>query len=135
MINTNEKNIVVFDGLCNFCQWYVNFIIKRDPTKTFTFASAQSPSGQYIIRKFNVPEVGKDTFLLVKNNKCFFRTNATLEITKNLSGLWCLLYMFKIIPGPIRDYCYNVFGRNRYNWFGIKNSCTVPTQDIRDRFL
>ncbi len=135
MIDTDNRNIIIFDGLCNFCQWSVNFIIKRDPKKAFVFASAQSQSGQDIIYKFNVPEVGKDTFLLIKNNKCFFRTGATLEITKNLSGLWYTLYVLKIIPRPIRDYCYDVIGKNRYNWFGKKSSCIVPTQDIRDRFL
>lgn len=135
MLNTNNKNIVVFDGLCNFCQGSVDFIIKRDPKKRFTFASAQSQSGQEIIRKFNVPEVGEDTFLLVKKNTCFFRTNAALEISKELSGFWYLFYVFKIIPRPIRDYWYDVFAKNRYNWFGKKHSCLVSTQDTKDRFL
>lgn len=135
MIDTDNKNIVVFDGLCNFCQGSVNFIIKRDPHKTFTFTAAQSQSGQDIIRKFNVPEVGKDTFLLVKNNMCFFRTNATLEISKDLSGFWNLFYVFKVIPRPIRDYCYDVFAKSRYTLFGKRNSCLIPTQDIKDRFL
>jgi predicted DCC family thiol-disulfide oxidoreductase YuxK len=135
MIDTDNKNIVVFDGLCNFCQDSVNFIIKRDPNKVFTFTSAQSQNGQDIINKFNVPEVGEDTFLLVKNNICFLRTNATLEISKDLSGFWSLFYVFKVIPRPIRDYCYDVFAKYRYTMFGKRNSCLTPTENIKDRFL
>ncbi len=135
MINTDNKNIAVFDGLCNFCQSSVNFIIKRDSKKTFIFTPAQSQTGQYIIGKFKVPEVGKDTFLLVKKNICFFRTNASLEIAKELSGLWPVFYSLKLIPSPIRDVCYDAFAKKRYNWFGKKDSCSIPTQDNRDRFI
>jgi predicted DCC family thiol-disulfide oxidoreductase YuxK len=93
-----NKLIVLFDGVCNFCNGSVNFIIERDPNHFFAFAPVQSQSGQALIKEFNVPEGGEDTFLLIKNGKCYFRTNAALEIAKNLTGAWFIFYILKIIP-------------------------------------
>lgn len=135
MIESQERHIILFDGACNFCHDSVLFVIKHDPKQKFCFASVQSDVGQEIITYFDVPQVGEETFLLVKNNNCYFKTNASLEIAKDLDGLWPIFSWLKIIPRPLRDSCYNVFARNRYRLFGKKDKCVVPTKDTADRFL
>ena len=130
-----DRHIVIFDGVCNFCNGAVNFIIKRDPAGRFAFTPMQSATGQELINKYGAALVGFDTFLLVKDGQCFERTDAALEITKDLSGLWHWFRVFKVIPKPFRDYFYRLFARNRYRLFGRRDSCMVPTPDVRERFL
>lgn len=127
--------IVIFDGVCNFCNGAVNFIIKRDPEARFVFTPMQSDLAKELMRKHQINNVGVDTFLLIKNERCFMWSTAALEITKDLSGLWFLFLIFKIVPAKVRDYFYKVFARNRYKLFGRKPECMVPTQKIKSRFI
>lgn len=131
----SNHHVIIFDGVCNFCNGAVNFIIKRDHSKKFVFAPMQSPIAQNLISKYGVEKVGFDTFLLIKNNQCYFRTDATFQITKDLSGYWYLFQFFRILPRPIRDYFYRLFARNRYSIFGKTDKCIVPTQEIKNKFL
>ena len=131
----DNRHIVIFDGVCNFCNGAVNFIIKRDPTGRFVFTPMQSPVGQELIEQFGAEMGGVDTFLLVKDGQCFERTDAALEITKDLSGLWHWLRVFKVLPRPLRDFFYRLFARNRYRLFGRRETCMVPTASVRERFL
>ncbi len=131
----SNQHVIIFDGVCNFCNGAVNFIIKRDHNNVFVFAPLQSPTAQKLILEYKVDKVGFDTFLLIKNNACFFRTNAGLEITTDLSGYWYLFKVTKIIPRPIRDYFYRLFARNRYSIFGKTETCMVPTAELKDKFL
>jgi predicted DCC family thiol-disulfide oxidoreductase YuxK len=127
--------IIIFDGVCNFCNGAVNFIIKRDQSDKFIFVPMQSPTAQKLIAEYGAEKVGIDTFLLIKNSQCFFRTDAALEITKNLQGFWYAFRILKIIPRPIRDYFYRLFARNRYSVFGKANQCMVPTPELKNKFL
>lgn len=127
-------NIIVFDGVCNFCDRSVQFIIKRDKNAIYKFASIQSDAGQKILQMHGVPP-DIDSIILVKGNKCYYKTSAALRICKNLKGGWQLLYFLLIFPKPIRDFFYNILAMNRYKWFGKKESCTVPSPEIRKRFL
>lgn len=131
----DDRYIVIFDGVCNFCNGAVNFIIKRDPLGRFAFTPMQSPAGQELIEKYGAAMVGVDTFLLVKDGQCFERTDAALEITKDLSGLWHWIRVLKVLPRPFRDYFYRLFARNRYKLFGRREYCMVPTVSVRERFL
>lgn len=131
----NNKHIIIFDGVCNFCNSSVNFIIKHDHNDVFVFASLQSPVASKLIADYKVKDVGFDTFLLIKNNECFLRTNAALEIVKDFNGAWSLLRVLKIIPRPIRDYFYRLFARNRYAIFGKADYCRTPTPEIKGKFL
>jgi len=131
----DNRHIVIFDGVCNFCNGAVNFIIKRDSTGRFVFTPMQSPTGQKLIEKYGAAMVGVDTFLLVKEGQCFERTDAALEITKDLSGLWHWFRVLKILPQPFLDHFYRLFARNRYRLFGRRETCMVPTAGVRDRFL
>lgn len=131
----DNQQVIIFDGVCNFCNGAVNFIIKRDSKGAFKFAPIQSEVAQSLILNQQINGVDKDTVLLIKNGDYFVRTNAALEITKDLDGFWFVFRVFKIVPKVVRDYCYRIFARNRYTWFGKKDVCMVPTADVRDRFL
>ena len=131
----DNRHIVIFDGVCNFCNGAVNFIIKRDPTGRFAFTPMQSPVGQGLIKKYSATMVGVDTFFLVKDGQCFERTDAAFEITKDLTGLWHWFRILKVFPKPIRDHFYRLFARNRYSLFGRRETCMVPTASVRERFL
>ncbi len=131
----SQQHIIIFDGICNFCNSSINFIIKRDHTNQFVFAPMQGPTAQKLIAHYQAENVGFDTFLLIKNDEIYYRTNAAIEIAQDLSGAWYLLKAFKIIPGPIRDYFYRLFARNRYHIFGKAAACRVPTEDLKHKFL
>lgn len=127
--------IIFFDGVCNLCNWSVDFIIKRDPTKKFIFASLQSTLASEILDplQFSVKELL--TLVLLKDGRVYTRSNAALEICRNLSGLWPLCYGFKIVPLFLRDAVYRWISKNRYKWFGMRNQCRIPSQDEMERFL
>ena len=131
----DNRYIVVFDGVCVFCNGVVNFIITRDPGSTFAFSPMQSEIAQSLIKKHHVSKEILNTLMLIKNGRCYLRTDAILEIAKDLSGFWCLFNIFKIIPRPIRDLLYTLFAKNRYNLFGKRNSCMVPSENVRKRFI
>lgn len=128
------NNIILFDGECNFCDHSVQFIIKRDKKAIFKFASIQSDFGKEIIRKFNIP-ANIDSLILAEGNKCYVKSSAALRICKNLKGGWKLFYCLLLVPKSLRNYCYDIIAKNRYKWFGKKDSCMLPSPEIRDRFL
>ncbi len=131
----DNRHIVIFDGVCNFCNGAVNFIIKRDPAGRFAFTPMQSSIGQELVEKYGAEMVRVDTFLLVKDGQCYDRTDAALEITKDLTGFWRMFRVVKILPRPFRDYFYRLFARNRYKLFGRRDTCMTPTESVRERFL
>jgi predicted DCC family thiol-disulfide oxidoreductase YuxK len=131
----DKRPIVIFDGVCNFCNAAVYFIIKRDPEGLFAFTPMQSDLAHELMDKHNIHSVGVDTFLLVKNDQCFVFSSAALEIAKDLTGLWYLFSVFKLVPSAIRDFFYKVFARNRYTLFGRQDICMVPTEELRSRFV
>ena len=125
--------IVLFDGDCNFCDSSVQFIIKRDPRSIFTFASLQSETGRKLLALYDVPD-DTDSMVLISRRKAHLKSSAALQIAKQLKGLWKVCYLFILVPRPIRDFVYDKIAENRYRWFGKKESCTIPTPDIRKRF-
>lgn len=127
--------IILFDGHCNLCNGSVQFIIKRDSSGTFKFASLQSPIGQHHLLKLGLPVEQLYSIVLIKDGILFQKSNAALEIAKNLDGLWPVLYIFKIIPRFIRDWVYDIIAKNRYSWFGKKDVCMIPTPALKSRFL
>ena len=112
----------------------VQFIIKRDPKGRFRFTSLQSDIGQSMLKNYYVPS-DMDSFILIEDGKVFYKSSAALRICRHLIGAWKLLYIFIFIPAPIRNLFYNIIANNRYKWFGKKDSCMLPSPDIRKRFL
>ena len=131
----DANSIVLFDGLCNLCSGSVQFIIKHDPKVLFRFASLQSPLGQYQLLKMGLPANQLYSVVLIKGGRHFQKSNAALEIARHLDGVWPAFYLFKIIPRFIRDGIYGIIANNRYTWFGKKDSCMMPTAELKSRFL
>ena len=127
--------IIIFDGVCNLCNSAVNFIIKRDSKAVFKFVPLQSKVAQELMLRHQVQELGTDTFILIKNGQCFVRTNAALEVAKDLDGFCFLFRVFKLVPTVIRDYFYNLLAKKRYSLFGNQEQCMVPSNEVRKRFL
>tara|TARA_B100000929_G_scaffold23960_1_gene17952 strand:- start:230 stop:640 length:411 start_codon:yes stop_codon:yes gene_type:complete len=130
-----HRYIVIFDGVCNFCSGAVKCIIKRDPQGVFAFTPMQSELAQELTERFDVPNVGTDTLVLIKEGECYVLSDAALEIARDLKGPWRFCYVFKVVPRPIRDAAYKLFARHRYRLFGKKNACMVPSAEVTSRFL
>jgi predicted DCC family thiol-disulfide oxidoreductase YuxK len=127
--------VVLFDGVCNFCNSTVNFIIDRDPAGYFRFASLQSDAAQRILADCRLPSGFLDNIILFENGTCYGRSTAALRILRHLRGPSALVYLLVLVPRPIRDAGYDWFARNRYRWFGKRSECSIPSPEIRARFL
>ena len=134
-MNIRDKNIILFDGVCNFCNSIVNFIIRQDRKKVFLFASIQSETGQAILKKFDRETKAMDSFILYENGKIYERSTAGLRLYNKLPWWWKWTQVFWIVPRFLRDAVYNLISRNRYKWFGKKDECMVPSPGLRERFL
>ena len=125
--------IILFDGVCNFCDGSVNFIIEHDKKKYFKFAPLQSEAGQKYVEKFGLSAI--DSVILVEDDKVYTHSTAALKVAKHLSGIWSFFYAFIIIPKPIRDFFYKLFAKYRYKLFGKKDECMIPSPEVRAKFL
>jgi predicted DCC family thiol-disulfide oxidoreductase YuxK len=132
---TNEPPILLFDGVCNLCSRAVQFVIRHDPAGRFRFAALQSPAGQRLLVEHGLPADTLDTFVLIEGARCFTRSDAAIELARRLDGAWRWLRLAAVVPRPIRDWAYGVLVRNRYRWFGRRESCMVPTPELSQRFL
>ncbi|NOS94128.1 MAG: thiol-disulfide oxidoreductase DCC family protein [Cyclobacteriaceae bacterium] len=128
------NKVILFDGVCNLCAASVTFVIQRDPSARFRFASLQSSYGQEKLINAGFKS-HFDTIVLLKDGKVYTRSDAALEVARDLKGLWPALYIFKIVPAFIRNGIYNWIATNRYKWFGKKESCMIPTPDLKARFI
>lgn len=130
-----NKKIILFDGVCNFCNFWVNFIINRDSDNSFLFSALQSESGQEILKSFNLSTTEFDTFILVDGNQYLTRSDAVISIAKNLKGFPKILIIGKWIPKFFRDFLYDLVAKSRYKIFGKRQSCRIPTPEEKSRFL
>lgn len=131
----NDHPVLIFDGVCNLCEWLVIFVVKRDRRGRFKFVAAQSELGRLLQQQSEVDAIGNTTMILLKNGKVFTKSDAAIEIAKDLDGLWRLLAAFGVIPKALRDLIYGWIGNNRYKWFGYKNQCMLPAEELKRRFL
>lgn len=129
------KHIVLFDGVCNLCNGAVLFIIKRDKKDRFRFAALESDLGKELLARHNIDPGKIDSIVLISGDSAFAKAGAALRIAKYLTGLWPLLYSLIIIPKFIADAVYDFIARNRYKWFGKKESCMIPTPELKSKFL
>lgn len=135
MNDLNSKGVILFDGVCNFCNSSVNFIINHDKKDFFRFTPLQSEIGIKISEKYNLDSGNLKSVILVEKGRIYTKTTAALRIAKQLSGGWPLLYAFIIVPAPIRDVVYNIIAKYRYKWWGERDACMIPTPEIRKKFL
>ncbi|WP_113928559.1 thiol-disulfide oxidoreductase DCC family protein [Bacillus sp. P14.5] len=126
--------VILFDGVCNLCNNTVQFIIKRDDRAYFKFASLQSDAGKVVIEKYQInPKI--DSIILIEQNKFYVKSEAALRVSKNLGGFWKVFFVFMVIPKKIRDKVYDFIAQNRYKWFGKRDSCMLPSSEMKKRFL
>ncbi|MEQ1553719.1 MAG: DCC1-like thiol-disulfide oxidoreductase family protein [Ferruginibacter sp.] len=130
-----KQPIILFDGVCNLCNAAVQFVLRYDKKEIFVFASLQSNAGQTLLQKFNLPATDFNSFVLIDNDKLFLKSSAALHVAKKMGGAISWLYGFIITPIFIRDTVYNIIAKNRYKWFGKKETCMVPTAVLQKRFL
>lgn len=132
-----ERNhdIVLFDGVCNLCNSAILFIIKRDRKDRFRFAPLDSDIGKELLSQHHIDSSKIDSIVLISGDSAFAKADAALNIAKHLNHLWPILYVFKIVPSFISDKIYDFIARNRYKWFGKKESCMIPTPNLTSKFL
>jgi predicted DCC family thiol-disulfide oxidoreductase YuxK len=131
----NDHPTILFDGVCNFCNAGINFIIKQDRKKVFRFATLQSEAGQKLSEQYRLPTKNFQSFVLIDKGKAYTKSTAGFKVYGQLPWYWKWTQLFWIVPRFITDAVYDFIARNRYKWFGKKESCIIPTADVRERFL
>ena len=127
--------VVLFDGVCNLCNGFVQFVIPRDPDGYFRFAALNSETAARVLSTARQDGPLVDSIVLVEGGGVYVRSAAALRIARRLGFPWVLGYGLMIVPRPLRDAIYDLVARRRYGWFGRRETCMVPGPDIRDRFL
>lgn len=131
-----NKQIILFDGVCNLCNNAVQFVIKRDKKDVFRYAALQSEIGQQLTKERGIDTSKVDSIILIDPGTAYYtESTAALEIGKQLSGYKGISSVFAWIPSPIRDIVYGFIARNRYNWYGKKDQCMIPTPELKAKFL
>jgi predicted DCC family thiol-disulfide oxidoreductase YuxK len=128
-------SIVVFDGVCNLCNWVVQLIIRHDPDGHFQFASLQSEAGRALLESHGLNAIEPETIVLVRDERVSTMSDAALEIARDMGSPFSLLYPLIVLPKGFRDWAYRIVARNRYRWFGRRDSCMMPTPELKRRFL
>ena len=130
------KKIILFDGLCKLCESSVLYIIKHDKKDLFRFVALQSDLGKEIVKHIGLHSKDIDSVILYEPGiSYFYKSAAAIEIAKDLGGLFHFGTLFRIIPTGLRNMLYDYIAKNRYLWYGKKESCLVPTDEIKSKFL
>jgi predicted DCC family thiol-disulfide oxidoreductase YuxK len=127
--------IILFDGVCNFCNRTVNIILKYDQDAHFQFAPSQSTAGKDILQQFGLDQKASASVILIDNEKVYTKTDAVIQIATHLKGWPRLFTGLKFIPKFLRDFGYDLIAKNRYTLFGKRETCRIPDESIRHRFL
>ncbi|MBK8521807.1 MAG: thiol-disulfide oxidoreductase DCC family protein [Ferruginibacter sp.] len=131
----NDHPVILFDGVCNFCNSAVNFTIKRNAKANIRFAPMQSDAGLKLLQQYHLPVEDMQSFIFIENGVAYRQSTAGLKVCRHLGGLWPLCYGLIIVPKFIRDGIYNWIAKNRYKWFGVQQACMIPTPEVSARFL
>jgi len=130
----NDKNIILFDGVCNLCNTFINLLIDWDKKNAFYFVALQSETGQILLEKYHISK-NLDTVFLLKNGRVFMKSSAALEVMTILGGFFKIFSFLKLFPLSFRDRLYDWVAKNRYKYLGKKDSCRVPTPELMAKFL
>ncbi len=134
-LKLTEHRVILFDGVCNYCNSMVNFVIRQDKKQIFRFAPLQASAAQELLTKHNLPKKDFDSFVFIEEGKAYLSSTAALKVMRHLPWYWQWVRIFWIAPKGIRDLVYGVIAKNRYKLFGKKEECMVPTSEVRGRFL
>lgn len=131
----NQSRIILFDGICNLCCSWVQFVIKHDSKAKFRFASIQSKSGRKLLETFEIAYESPETIIFIKDNHCLVESDAVLSILRELDGIWSAFYGFILIPKSIRNFIYRFVAKRRYRLFGKRSTCLLPNDKHQKRFI
>ena len=131
----HKESILLFDGHCSLCNGAVDFVLKRDTRNKLLLASIQGPAGQAFLKKYQLPSSYLDTLVVVEQGKVYLGSTAALRVARLLGGGWPLFYGLIILPKGIRDRVYQWISEHRYQWFGRRDTCRMPTASERTHFL
>lgn len=131
----HEKAVILFDGVCRFCNGSVNFVLRHDRHNRFLFAPLQSEAGQALMARHGIDPSKTDSFVLVEGGKPYVKSTAALRVARRLGFPWNGLWAFMIVPAFLRNAVYDWIARNRYRWFGQLDACMVPDAGVRSKFL
>jgi predicted DCC family thiol-disulfide oxidoreductase YuxK len=131
----SDHPVILFDGVCNFCNSVVAFTIRQDRKGVFRFAALQSPAGQRLLQQYGLPDQDFASFILIDKGKAYKSSTAGLKLYNRLPWYWKWVQVFRIVPQFLRDAVYNFVARNRYKWFGRQKQCMVPSPELKSRFL
>jgi predicted DCC family thiol-disulfide oxidoreductase YuxK len=135
MASAPPAPVILFDGVCNLCNTLVRFVIRHDPNGLFRFAAQQSPIGQALIGAHFSDAVQLSSIILIADDSAWTESGAVLEICARLGPPWSSLALLRIIPRRLRDACYRLVVRHRYQWFGRTDTCQAPPPEARERFI
>ena len=131
-----NKKIILFDGVCNLCDSAVQFVIQNDKKDVFRFVALQSELGQEILNHIGINSKKIDSIILYEPGVAYYyKSQAALEIAKSLGGFFHFGTFFRIIPTGISNQLYDYIAKNRYKWYGKKESCMLPTEELKSKFL
>ena len=131
-----DKKIILFDGVCNLCNSSVQYVIKHDKKDVFRFVALQSDLGQKIIKHLGIDTQKTDSIILYQPGFAYYyKSEAALEIAKHLGGIFYLASLFSILPTSFSNHIYDYIAKNRYKWYGKKETCLIPTKELQAKFL
>ena len=131
-----QKKLILFDGVCNLCNSSVQYVIKRDKKEQFLFTALQSDTGKQILNQYKIDTAKIDSILLYTPEKGInYKSTAALKVATSLGFPVNLMAIFFIVPTFIRNWVYDLIAKNRYKWYGKKESCMIPTPELKNRFL
>ena len=133
-MNHEGKNIVFFDGVCNLCNGFINFLVSRDKTRQFYIASLQGETAQNVLDANDIQSLSS-VILYSKDGKKYYQSTAVLKILTQLNTFYKIFYLGFILPRFLRDILYNFVAKNRYRFFGKKEFCRLPTAEEGSFFL
>jgi predicted DCC family thiol-disulfide oxidoreductase YuxK len=131
----DARHIAIFDGACNLCARGVQFILAHERDHVIRFTALQSPTGQGLLREFGIDPQHVATFAFIEGVAIFVGSDAAIEVAKHLRLPWRMFRVLRVVPRRIRESIYGLVARNRYRWFGKRESCVVPTPELRSRFI
>lgn len=127
-MNGAAQDIILFDGICVLCSRWYRYVTARDLDRHFRFVAIQEPEGRTIAIQHGIDPEDPATFILVTSAGAHTRSDAILRILSSLP-YWRWVFVLRAIPRPLRNACYNVLARNRYRWFGKRETCLLPGAD------
>ncbi|EMA59792.1 thiol-disulfide oxidoreductase DCC family protein [Halorubrum kocurii] len=131
----DDESIILFDGVCNLCSGFVQFVLPRDEEGKYRFASLQSDAGQALLAEHDLPSDELESVVLIEDGESYVKSSAIIQIAAGLGGAYRLLSPFRYVPRSVRDRVYDFVADNRYRWFGKKDRCMMPSGDVESRFL